>query len=167
MPGSRSLAKKDEIMSATVSIACKIPNGLTLRLFKMTEANELVMGGGSRSVKVAERIGGEVTIFGTAHPVNQAPKCLIVGGYAITPNVDKDFWDKWIKDNAELDMVKNKLIFAHEKQEMVAGKAKEQRLVRSNMGPLDPETKVNGKYADPRMPERVKKLDTAEQPDAM
>ena len=37
-------------MPGTVVVACKIPNGVILRNFKMEPTQELVMGGASRSL---------------------------------------------------------------------------------------------------------------------
>lgn len=124
-------------MAGTVSVACKMPNGLQLRNFEMTSRQEPVMGGGTREVKFAAHTGESVTVYGPATPFGQAPRCLIVGGYAITPGIDADFFAKWLKDNAESDIVKNRVVFAHEKNDVTTDKAKAQAEVKSGMEPVD------------------------------
>lgn len=39
---------------ASVTVGCKLPHGLTMRVFDMVETQEPVMGGGFRAVKVAQ-----------------------------------------------------------------------------------------------------------------
>ena len=121
----------------SVTIACKLPHGLMLRIFKMHDTNEAVMGGGSRAVKVAHAIEKTVTIAGFSHPQNAAPKGPMVEGFALTPNVDKEFWDIWIAQNAESDMVKNGLIFAHVKPADTNAESRDKKDLRSGLERLD------------------------------
>lgn len=121
---------------ATVTVACKVPPGLRLRVFSMEKDHEPVMGGGTREVKIA-RLAGEAVINGPATRKENAPACVVVGGYALTSGVNKDLFDKWMEDNKDSPMVKNRLIFAHDRQDSAAGAAKEAHAVRSNMEPLN------------------------------
>ena len=99
-----------------VTVACKLPHGLILRVFDMVEVSESVMGGGYRTAKVARERGEQFVVKGWSHPQNAAPTSAIVGGYAITPNIPKDFWELWLSQNKDADYVKNHLIFADIKQ---------------------------------------------------
>ena len=54
--------------SKTVTVGCKMPGGLVLRLFQMNTEHEQVMGGGSREVKVARMKDKAVRINGCAVP---------------------------------------------------------------------------------------------------
>ena len=102
----------------TVTVACKLPHGLKLRVFTETMRPESVMGGGTREVKVWDEIPDvSFTVFGNSHPQNKAPKCLIVGDYALTPNCPKELWDLWLQQNKDSDVVRNGLIFAHAKDQ--------------------------------------------------
>lgn len=125
-------------MPGTVAVALKLPNGLRLRLSRMVERNEPVMGGGFRTVKLAERVGEAVVIAGNAHLINKAPTSQMFGGYAMTYGVDADFMAEWMKQNADHPVVKNHLIIVHAKADMAEGKAKEQVEIRSGMEPIDP-----------------------------
>lgn len=145
------VAEKNDTSSAgaKVTVACKLPGGLELRVFKMVESSELVMGGGSRTTRVAQ-LAGRVFINGVAKKVEQSHGCMVVGGYALTPGVDKAFWDQWLEDNKDSLMVRNNLVFANESHAKLEGMAKERALVRSNLEPMaaDPKT-------DPRAPRPV------------
>ncbi len=121
----------------TVNVACKLPNGLILHLDKLEEVTETVPGG-SRTVKRAVPLPERVTINGTAIKRGEMPAFVIKGGYAITQNVDGEFWDEWLKQNAESDLVKNKLIFAHGSAQHVAGQANELKDLKSGLQPLKP-----------------------------
>lgn len=144
----------------TLTVACKIPNGLILQNYDLVDGFEPVFGGGSRPIKVAHPVGNPIKLIGPARPFGADPEAKrVVGGYGLTHNVPKDDFDRWMKANAELDMVKNGLIFAHDSPDNVAAKAKEMRGVRSGLEALNTESKdASGKYIDPRMPRNIKKF---------
>ncbi|MGY0790954.1 hypothetical protein ACW7BJ_16430 [Azospirillum argentinense] len=122
----------------TVTVACKLPHGLRLRTFTMAETSEPVMGGGFRKVEVARPDPMTFVIHGAAVPKGVSAEHAIRGGYAITPGVPKDFWDKWLAQNADSDLVRSGLIFAHERSHYAEDEAKERRDVRSGLEPIDP-----------------------------
>lgn len=124
-------------MAGTVTIACKMPNGLILRLFKMVEGTELVLGGGTRKIRKAVDTGQQVTINGAASRIDRAPKHQIVGGYGLTHGVDADFWAAWRSQNDDSDLVRNHIIFAHGAVEDAIAEATEKAEVRSGLEPLD------------------------------
>lgn len=100
--------------ATTVTVLSKLPAPLILRVFEMVDTPEPVMGGGQRMVKQARELPQRFTINGCAHPQNAAPNCELAGGFAITPNVPKDIWDKWLSQNKESDMVKKGIVFAQD-----------------------------------------------------
>jgi hypothetical protein len=136
----------------TVTVACKLPHGLVLRLFAMEDHDEPVMGGGTKTVKRAIAIGDPVTIHGVATPFGQVPKAPIVGGFALTAGVDAEFFAAWLKQNAKSAVVRNGLIFGHEKPETAQKKAAEMADLRSGLEPLVPDK-------DPRIPRRIETAD--------
>lgn len=145
-------------MSTTVTIACKIPNGYIMHLEERETTFEPSPAGG-RKVEVGRPTGEEVKLNGfSTELTGRAPEHQIIGGYGLTHGVPKDFWDKWLKQYGELDVVKNGLIFAHEKRDTVEAKAREQKSLRSNMEPLNPNAKnADGSLKDPRVPKGIKK----------
>lgn len=127
-------------MSNTVTVACKVSNGLLLRLFRMVEDVELVLGGGTRKVKRAEQVGDVVKIHGPGAALfGKNPSYSIVAGYALTPNVDAEFFAEWLKQNKDHDAVKANLIFAYDKPADVEACAKEHEAQRSGLEPIDPD----------------------------
>jgi hypothetical protein len=144
----------------TVTVACKIPNGLILQNHTMEDGFEPVFGGGSRPIKVARPVGEQIRITGSARAYGSDPEAKrVIGGYGLTYNVPKDAFEKWMRDNSELDMVKNKLIFAHESVDHVTGQAQDLKTLRTGLEPLNTESrKSDGTYVDPRMPKNIKKF---------
>jgi hypothetical protein len=135
-------------MPGVVTVACKVPNGLILRLFKMVDFEEPVIGGGIRTSKRGQPDMSKPPVLvngpggiGFGH----APKCQIADGYGLTPNVDADFFAEWMRQNADLDAVKNRMIFAHEKQDTITKMARDNEKRRSGMEPIEP-------GSDPRRP---------------
>jgi hypothetical protein len=101
-------------MGTTVTVACKLPHGLHLDV-----------------------AGKRVTVEGTNSSV-------IIGGHGITRNVDKAFFDEWLKTNKDSDVVKNELIFAHEKDASTAAEANEKEDNRSGFEGINPEAPAPG-----------------------
>lgn len=95
--------------TATVTVGCKLPNGLHLDL-------------GDKRVTL-----------------NGANSARIVGGYGITEGVDAAFFEAWKKTYADSPAVKNGLVFAHGKTGDVEAQAREQAEIRTGLEPLDPE----------------------------
>jgi hypothetical protein len=139
-----------------VTVACKMPNGIILRGFDWNTEDVPVFGGGVKQQKVARPNGTQALINGARFPFGEAPAYAIVGGYALTPNVDAELWDLWFEQNKNSDLVKNKQIFAYEKPEMATDAAKEHKAVRSGLEPINPgvtkDAKGKERPADSRMP---------------
>ncbi len=130
----------------TVSVFCNQPHGMRLRLFKMRGMRELVMGGGSRDVEIAEPTGDEVIIAGVATEVGKLSRAPIVMGYAVTKGVSKEFWDEWLKQNKDAAYVKNNCIYAFKDHASGEDKAKDLENERSGLEPMALE-------GDPRRPQ--------------
>lgn len=131
-------------MADTVTVACNLPNGLILRVFNMAERSEPVMGGGTKIAQYAVQAGEPVTVHGAAVPFGAPPRVTTAGGYALTPNVDAEFWAKWLEQNKDHDAVKNGLIFALPRQDSAAKEAENRSKVKSGLEPLDPEKPMKG-----------------------
>lgn len=107
---------------ATVSIACKLPNGAHIQLRQSIK---------TKDGEMSEYVGERVTLNG----MNAS---AIIGGHGITHGVDKEFFDKWMAQNKDAAFVKNGLVFAHEKADSVAAKAVEQASNVSGFEGVDP-----------------------------
>lgn len=154
-PNGSSNVKQEPLTRATgfVTIASKLPLPLILRVDEMREVAEPVMGGGSRLVKMAEK-KAEVRINGVATRFGELPSCRIIGGYALTPNISAEFWEKWLSENAESDLIRNGIVFAYEKPEDVKDCAKDGAKVLTGIEPLMQE-------GDPRADKRIEKGERA------
>jgi hypothetical protein len=118
--GGRNFPLRKFIMaSSTVTIGCKLPNGIILRIAS----------------------GASVTL-------NGATSSRIVGGYGLTPDVDKGFWEAWKKEYATFEPFKNDLIFVQESVAKAKDQAREQADVKSGLEPLDKDKPAAGVQAE-------------------
>lgn len=134
-------------MSDTLTVACKLPHGLVLRLHEMVEINEPTAGGSFRKVKRAQVIGEPVTIRGYLRRFDRATEqAPLASGssFALTQGVDADFFKKWLDQNKDLDAVRNGLIYAHGDADFVEGFIKEHAAVKSGLEPVDPNNLPKG-----------------------
>ena len=118
----------------TVTIGCKLPNGLHLTVYNMVDGQEPIMGGGWRTVKKAE-YAGRVTVKGVGRRVDD-PR--VAFGAALTHGVDADHWARWLEANKDSDVVKNGLIFAAVKQDDVKSEARLNEATKTGMEPIAP-----------------------------
>lgn len=124
--------------TGTVIVGCKLPNGIILQLCRREASREPVMGGGHRDVDVWRKFGDKYVVKGPAVPFGTVPKYLIAGGYALTSGIPEDFWEQWLAQNAESDIVKNELIIAHKTMEDVENQCIGNENHRSGLEPIDP-----------------------------
>lgn len=130
--------------SKTVVVGCKFPHGLLLRLFEMGEKTVEVIGGGHRNIKEAlnaQAVDKVVKINGYAVPHGEQSSVAVVGGrtgYALTFGVDREFFDKWLDQNKDTDMVRQGLIFAAGSEQSARESAAEKKKLRNGFEPLDP-----------------------------
>lgn len=126
----------------TCTVGLKSPNGLILRLFNEEKRSEPVMGGGMREYKIAvpNQQAGTVRLHGTAVPFGVIPKYRIEGGYALTKGVDVEFMKKWMEQNEEHDLVKNKLIFVQADIDDAEAEAAEKSEVWDGLHPIVPDS---------------------------
>lgn len=132
------MAQAQAQSTETVTVACKLPHGLELRVFDMIETQEPMFGGGYKPVKVARERAERAIIKGNAFPQEKGPSGPIIGGFALTHGVPKDLWDLWIKQNARLVAVQKGLIFAHLKADNTEAEAREKEEIKSGLERLDP-----------------------------
>lgn len=124
---------------ATVTVALKHPRGLILRLHKMVEVDEPVMGGGTRTVQRAMPVGEQIRINGYSQPNAKVPPAATAGAFALTHGVPKDFWEAWKEQNADHPYLLGGLLFASDKGAYAARKADEREELKSGLEPLNPE----------------------------
>lgn len=147
--------------SGTVTVACNLPNGLILELYEFEDEDQPVLGGGTKTVKVAHKKLTEkgdplkVVLHGTAVPHGQRPRCVLVGNYALTSGVDAQFFAEWMRQNKNAAYVKNRCVFAHSTSASAKDAAKELKGNLSGLDPLNVPLDGTGKIEDPRVPKRM------------
>lgn len=165
-PGPASMPTIQPAKSgAKVTIACKmhVP-WFDLELCAPQEKYENTQTG-PRKITEWARTGQIVRVRGTAYPVGQAPegfgeKPRMIEGAALTPGVSKDFWDQWKDQHKHAPYVINRMIFACETEDQLAGIAKELRDVKSGLEPIQHSVK-NKSITDARVVKpALKELET-------
>jgi len=142
------IAKEQPIMSSTetVSVACKVPNGLILRVGAFETITVPVLGGGLRDEKIWRATADQIKINGPKRAMESGdPDSPVADGYALTFGVNADLMAKWMADNADSDIVRNHLIVVNTKREDLKAMTKEGRTARTGLEPM-----AQGK--DPRLP---------------
>lgn len=96
---------------ATVTVACKMPNGMNLGKIHGPDKPDVILRGSNHR--------------------------LAVGGYGLTHGIDADAFDKWREQHKFLPALKNNLIFAHSKPLSARAMAAEMADVKSGLEPLN------------------------------
>lgn len=142
----------------TVTLGCKMPNGLVLQLYQDEEVMEPLYGGGYRAVKIARPVGEAITLNGCAINVGNVsrgimPEHLMIGGFGLTSGVPREFWERWLAANKDTKLVKNRVVFEAKNDSAASSKARElaSGKVRSGLEPLDPENLPKGLFGRRRL----------------
>lgn len=126
------------VTGATVTVACKIPQGMLIQLHEKQEFDEVVQGGNRKNTRFVPT-GEPIHIKGPAHPQNEGPRVRIVGGYALTERVPKDIWDRWVDQSGKhLPAMKNRLLYAYDTTAKTADAAREAKKQTTGLERLDP-----------------------------
>lgn len=125
----------------TVTVACKFPPGLVLQHQKSRKIQVPLMGGGYTEVVEFHRVGQQVHVRGPgiAHGVKGYRAPELEGGYALTHKVDGAFFDEWLKQNADTDLVRNKIVFAASESDDVEAEARDNESRVTGFEPVNPD----------------------------
>jgi len=130
----------------TVTVACKLPNGIILRVFDWQKYNEPMRDGTIKESKRAIPIAGRqftirgpwVATAGQAYNANNgAVGELLPGGFAITEGCPKEVWDGWYEQNKHSNLVQNGIVFAFRDRQSVIDEVKKRSGTMSGLEPLD------------------------------
>lgn len=127
----------------TVTVACKYPPGLILRMMKQVDKRE-TSPMGTREFKQWEP-APEIEPIVIAGPggvpfglgVRLGGPIITADGFALTSGVPKDFWDEWARQNEDSELIKNKLLFARATD--VESVARENGKAVTGLEPTDPD----------------------------
>lgn len=127
----------------TVTVGCKLPNGLTLRVFDWHSYEEPNSGGKMRKIARQRVEAGEHTLNGNVFSMEALQSGdithRVAGGFGITTGVPRDFWDLWMEQNKGTQIVREGLVFAYESEQGAVSKAREYEGLRSGLEPIDPD----------------------------
>src|SRR5579863_5162866 len=98
-------------MPGTVTVACKMPNGMVLRVHDTIHREFPSLGGGTRTETIPIE-KARVVVAGPVVPFGMAPKVPIQGGYALTHGVDADFWKAFAAQHKDAPYIREGLVFA-------------------------------------------------------
>jgi hypothetical protein len=120
--------------SATVTIACKLPNGIHLDVFRMDDFSERTIHGTVIQTKRAVRTG-RFTLKGIKRRTDDSGLAM---GFALTHGVPKAHWDAWLEANKDSPLVQNGIIFASSNSNDARARAREHEAQVSGFEPLNP-----------------------------
>nr|WP_321986150.1 hypothetical protein [uncultured Lichenicoccus sp.] len=127
-------------MPGTVTVACKIPNGLQLQVWKMIDEYVPVMGSSEKKLQQRAELADSrrIKINGPARAIGKDAPHEIRNGVGLTHGVDADFFAAWLNQNKDSDVVLRGHVFAAAKVSDVDAKAVEMSREKTGLEPLDP-----------------------------
>lgn len=133
----------------TVTVALRYPHGIVLQLYTMEDV-QVPAPLGFIIQKQARKKGEPFTLNGYAAEAGKSPNCIVAGGYALTPGVPRDLYEQWLKDNADHDIVRNKLIFAFPTLDRARDAGEERAGVLCGLEPLNPVLREDARVPEAR-----------------
>ena len=136
-------------VSDTVTVACKLPNGLVCSIIDMDDfkANIDAMKANKPYV---QKIKGKFRLRGyqdarrsdtSGHVETEARH--VIGLFGLT-TVPKSQWDEWYDQNKDYPAVKNRLIYAHAQRSSAEAYSREHAELKTGFDPLDPHKPAPG-----------------------
>ena len=136
------------VSGGTVTVACKVQNGLRLRIGDFEEETKII-GGAARTYKIWKSHPKQVHIKGPRrrYEVDTAP-IQMENGFVLTHGVDADFMAKYMKDNADSDIIQRGLLKVIPKVNDSEAVLRDARDARTGLEPM-------AQSDDPRQPKKV------------
>lgn len=159
MPSPKPAAAPLPKSARTVVVASKLPMTIELQLCR-PETKAVSGRFGTEKETVHVKHGKAWWIRGTSRPNGTLPKGyrlpdVVDGGAALTPNVDADFFEQWLEQNRDTEIVRNRMIFAHASRDHVEGMAADHAAELSGLDAINPEQDAKGQMLDPRVPRPI------------
>lgn len=125
----------DLIMAETITVICRHPSGIKLDLYDMeTLKARNLSSTPSMSSPVPVR---SVVLNGIKSDPRFVKEANIHLGLGGRTQVDKDFWEAWLKQNASSDLVKKNIIFAEINEKRALDRLDSEGKTPTGMEPLN------------------------------
>lgn len=122
----------------TVTVACKIPQGLVLQIHEKRTMKVVATHGVTEEERYFPK-GEPFVLNGSAHAQNEGPRCRTVGAFAITHGVPKDMWEMWMEQTGRHHpAVLSGMLFAFPDEDRTIAAAKEKRKIVTGLERLNP-----------------------------
>lgn len=97
----------------TITVFCRLPSGIVLSLFPEGEAERRAEAEKAKRPDLSPMQALKtVTLNGAKHDPRYHPMHNSILGLAGRTEVDADFWNAWLRQNANAPIVKEQLVFA-------------------------------------------------------
>jgi hypothetical protein len=106
--------------ASKLSIACNLPHGVHLQLYKMADTPQ---------GRMAAPVGDRVTIAGANHPE-------AVAGYGLTEDVDASWFTEWLAQNKDSPLIGTMIV--REKAADAKAAGKDQKGKKMGFEPMNP-----------------------------
>ena len=122
----------------TLTVGCKLPNGIMLQLYELRDVEIERPDGTVRPIKKAFASSEAIKLNGCAKFRGGGKETLhdIRNGAGLTFGVPADLFRQWIRENADAEYIKRGLVFAHKSNDIQA-QSKDHVSLRSGLEPLN------------------------------
>lgn len=126
----------------TVTIGCKWPNGIVMRLYDLVEETVIYNGNPVKESRAMQK-GEEYVLNGFSLDLGKMaggipPEHEIVGGYGLTHGIPRAFAEEWFEQNKNSDLVKRNLVFMSGREQDARAQARDLKSLKSGIEPIDP-----------------------------
>lgn len=136
MSRSTEVTPEKGAQAEMVIVGCRHPHGIILRLYDMVDSREAAGAGRYDVVKVARPRNQTFTLNGYVD--RRLPVAVDgIGMYGVTRDIPSDFFNEWMKQNADSPIVKNGIVFAATKQSDFDAIGREYKSETTGLEPLD------------------------------
>jgi hypothetical protein len=135
----------------TVTVACNLPNGIILQVHTFAEVENFYPNGRSQMELVAtlDTAAGQYALNGAqldygALAGGGVPDYRVIKGaspgtgYALTNGIPRAFWERWLDENKNSDLIKGRNVYAEGTEASAADKAREYKDFKSGFQGLNP-----------------------------
>lgn len=124
--------------TATMTVICKIPQGILLQLHVQEKKTEVTQSG-TREIVASRPIGDPFMINGPAHAQGEGVRHRTAHGFALTEDVPKELWEQWYEQTGRhLAACHNGLLMAFDNAGFAIDAAREAKRERTGLERLNP-----------------------------